>query len=257
MRIRPKIQILPEAQQELWPFLQEVPADFVLYGGTAVALRYGHRISVDFDFFSSTYDSDVQKTTDLFSFVRKFAIDKEQLTVDSGSQVIYTLKMSNNDTVEITFVRDKKWIGGSINHPDHTFDHKIKIASSLDLMATKINALKDRESVKDFVDIATMIENNVSLSRGFAAAMALQKESLPRNIEMYQFLCQELSNPEYIEAAFKKDLQAPDELKKALPHVITVVAKEAQKLSLEKMLKAKISIEKDLSHEEGKRSCSP
>lgn len=247
MRIRPKIQILPEAQQELWPFLKEVPGDFVLYGGTAVALRYGHRISVDFDFFSSKYDNDVQKTTDLLSFVQKFAIDKEQLSVESGSQVIYTLEMSNKNTVEITFVRDNKWIGGSIKPPDSTLDNKIKIASSLDLMATKINALKNRESVKDFVDISVMIENNVSLSRGFAGAMALQKESLPRNIEFYKFLCEELSNPEYIETAFKKDEDAPDNLKKELPNVIKVIAKEAQKLSMEKMLKTTIRTEKDLS----------
>lgn len=249
MRIHPKIQILPEAQQELWPFLKEVSNDFVLYGGTAVALRYGHRESVDFDFFSSKYDNDVQKTADEFSFVQKFAIDKEQLAVNSGSQVIYTLEMSNKDTVEITFVRDKEWIGGSINQPDFALDNKIKIASPLDLMATKVNALKDRESVKDFVDISVMIENNVSLSRGFAAAMVLQKESLPRNIGFYQFLCQELSNPEYIETAFKKDLNVPMKLKNELQNVIKVVTSEAKNLSLDKMLKAKISIEKDLSHE--------
>jgi hypothetical protein len=28
-----------------------VPAEFVLYGGTALALHLGHRHSVDFDFF--------------------------------------------------------------------------------------------------------------------------------------------------------------------------------------------------------------
>ena len=35
----------------LWPDLAEVPHSFVLYGGTALALRLGHRISEDFDFF--------------------------------------------------------------------------------------------------------------------------------------------------------------------------------------------------------------
>ena len=39
MIIRPRIDILPEAQKILWPMLKEVPKDFVLYGGTAVALR--------------------------------------------------------------------------------------------------------------------------------------------------------------------------------------------------------------------------
>lgn len=48
-----KTDILPKSQQALWPQLKEVPNEYVLYGGTAIALRYGHRNSVDFDFFST------------------------------------------------------------------------------------------------------------------------------------------------------------------------------------------------------------
>jgi Nucleotidyl transferase AbiEii toxin, Type IV TA system len=48
----PRTEILPKAQQEIWPHLAPAPGlSFVLYGGTAVALYFGHRISVDFDFF--------------------------------------------------------------------------------------------------------------------------------------------------------------------------------------------------------------
>jgi hypothetical protein len=55
----PRLDILPESQRELWPELDAVPADFVLYGGTAHALQLGHRISEDFDFFSSSgFDPD-------------------------------------------------------------------------------------------------------------------------------------------------------------------------------------------------------
>ena len=49
----PNVAILPEAQRALWPALHEIPHGFVLYGGTALAVRLGHRTSVDFDFFSS------------------------------------------------------------------------------------------------------------------------------------------------------------------------------------------------------------
>lgn len=48
----PRLNILPEAQRQLWPALDETDSlGFVLYGGTAIALRVGHRPSVDFDFF--------------------------------------------------------------------------------------------------------------------------------------------------------------------------------------------------------------
>jgi hypothetical protein len=49
----PRIDILPPAQKEIWPQLAPAPGlSFVLYGGTAVALHLGHRVSIDFDFFS-------------------------------------------------------------------------------------------------------------------------------------------------------------------------------------------------------------
>jgi hypothetical protein len=53
----PRLDILPAAQQRLWTELNEVPPEFVLYGGTAIALHLGHRESIDFDFFGNeTFD---------------------------------------------------------------------------------------------------------------------------------------------------------------------------------------------------------
>jgi hypothetical protein len=50
----PRLDVLPECQRRLWPELDAVPSDFVLYGGTGLALQLGHRVSEDFDFFSSS-----------------------------------------------------------------------------------------------------------------------------------------------------------------------------------------------------------
>ena len=50
---RPRLDVLPAAQRRLWPALADVPDTFVLYGGTALALRLAHRTSVDFDFFAA------------------------------------------------------------------------------------------------------------------------------------------------------------------------------------------------------------
>jgi hypothetical protein len=49
----PKLEILPSAQRSLWGELKQTPHNFVLYGGTAMALRLGHCQSEDFDFFSN------------------------------------------------------------------------------------------------------------------------------------------------------------------------------------------------------------
>ena len=49
----PRLDILPPPQRRLWGELAAVPAEFVLYGGTAIALHLGHRQSVNFDFFGN------------------------------------------------------------------------------------------------------------------------------------------------------------------------------------------------------------
>src|SRR5262245_42732134 len=51
-RFQPNFSILPEPQKALWPSLAGARSlGMVLYGGTSIALRLGHRPSVDFDFF--------------------------------------------------------------------------------------------------------------------------------------------------------------------------------------------------------------
>jgi hypothetical protein len=52
MTLSPRLDALPPPQRALWPELAAVPRRYVLYGGTALALRLAHRPSVDFDFFA-------------------------------------------------------------------------------------------------------------------------------------------------------------------------------------------------------------
>src|SRR5271157_3389648 len=51
----PRLDILPKPQRRLWDELAAVPPEFVLYGGTAIALHLGHRQSLDFDFFGNRF----------------------------------------------------------------------------------------------------------------------------------------------------------------------------------------------------------
>ena len=53
MTFIPNLTTLPPPQRALWPERAATPDMFTLYGGTALALRLGHRASVDFDFFSN------------------------------------------------------------------------------------------------------------------------------------------------------------------------------------------------------------
>src|ERR1700722_10024121 len=53
MTYSPKLNILPPSQRALWKELKATTKHFVLYGGTALAFRLGHRVSENFDFFTN------------------------------------------------------------------------------------------------------------------------------------------------------------------------------------------------------------
>jgi hypothetical protein len=143
MPIEPRIDVLPKAQAALWPFLEQVPPEFVLYGGTAVALRYGHRFSEDFDFFTNAPVAlnELQNNIPIIkeTVVKIELIGHNQLNI---KLFIKNLDLSNDDSiVKVTFLSDKKLIPGCIIPPDICLDNNIKIASPIDLLATKILAL--------------------------------------------------------------------------------------------------------------------
>jgi hypothetical protein len=60
MTFAPNYSVLQEPQRAVLPELRFAARHgFTLYGGTAIALRLGHRQSVDFDFFSTEpFDKD-------------------------------------------------------------------------------------------------------------------------------------------------------------------------------------------------------
>ena len=87
----PHLEILPAPQRALWNELSEVSGEFVLYGGTALALHLAHRNSVDFDLFGSRA-LDLSQIEQGISFLKGANIiqrDKNTLSaiVDRGGPV--------------------------------------------------------------------------------------------------------------------------------------------------------------------------
>src|ERR1022692_2167177 len=79
----PRVAILPAPQQRLWQELKSVPPEFVLYGGTAIALHLGHRESVDFDFFGDCTFDPVKLAADL-PFMAKAEITQSEPNTLTG-----------------------------------------------------------------------------------------------------------------------------------------------------------------------------
>lgn len=157
----PRIEILPLAQQEIWSQLAPAPGlSFVLYGGTAVALHLGHRVSVDFDFFKAE-PLEKRNIEASFEFVGKASTIQE----DKDSLVVDVPMPSGN--VKVSFFGGLTL--GRINDPLQTKDQVLLVASLEDLLATKLKAILDRAEAKDYRDISAMLAAGVSLERALGA----------------------------------------------------------------------------------------
>lgn len=162
---KPCMRILPPAQQRLWFELRVATGlGFVLYGGTAIALRLGHRSSVDFDFFSEK-PLDRQAIQAAFPFMlQSTALQDEQNTLS----VLVPYGDLEHTHVKVSFFGT---IGfGRVGEPDTAEDGGLQVASLDDLMATKVKVILQRAEAKDYQDIAAMVKAGVSLSKGLAAA---------------------------------------------------------------------------------------
>lgn len=157
----PRTEILPGAQQEIWPLLAPAPKHaYVLYGGTAVALHLGHRVSVDFDFFRST-PLDKKEIEAAFSFM------PGATTIQETPNTLVVSAAMPSGPVKISFFGGLAL--GRINRPLRTQDSILLVASLEDLLATKLKTILDRAEAKDYRDIAAMLSAGVSLERSLGA----------------------------------------------------------------------------------------
>lgn len=160
-RFSPRFDALPDAQKEIWTEL--APArhlSFVLYGGTAIALHLGHRVSVDFDFFRFE-PLDKDRIRAAFAFTRG-----AQILQDSPDTLVVLAEMPSGP-VKVSFFGGIRF--GRVNDPRETQDGVLLVASLDDLMATKLKTILDRSEAKDYRDIACMISAGVSLPLGLSA----------------------------------------------------------------------------------------
>ncbi len=167
-RFTPRLELLPDPQKRLWPELRPASTlGFILYGGTAIALRLGHRPSVDFDFFSDRrLDKDaLQKALPLIKRSNVIQDQPDSFTVLAPDSQIAS------DHVKVSFFGDLYF--GRVGQPQLTDDGVAQIASLDDLLATKLKVILQRIEAKDYRDIAAMLAAGMDLSKWLAAARAM------------------------------------------------------------------------------------
>lgn len=125
--------------------------DAYLAGGSALALHYGHRISIDLDFFSQ------------YPFIPSHLEKKLK-----GFGTFHTTFAKG-----ITLMGDFQGVKFSYFQYDYPLIAKtskvfdVAIANPNDIAAMKLVAITDRSSKKDFVDLYELVRKGISLDRMF------------------------------------------------------------------------------------------
>lgn len=166
-RFDPRLEVLPASQRGLWNELRQVPGEFVLYGGTAIALWLGHRVSEDFDFFSS-------KPFVPMDLLAMIPFLSGGVPVQSAPNTV-TLILRGKEPVKISFFGGLTF--GRVGQPARARENEMAVASRLDLAATKAKVVAERAERKDYLDIAALLKSGIMLSDALGAARALYGET--------------------------------------------------------------------------------
>ena len=113
-----------------------------LVGGTALALQYGHRKSIDLDFFGK-YDATYEE---LSAILRDFG--KTEVLKNSPSIKVFVCQGIKVDFVNYPYT----WIDDPVQTND------LILASEKDIGAMKLSAISGRGSKKDFYDLYFLLK---------------------------------------------------------------------------------------------------
>ena len=121
-------------------------SDFYLVGGTALALKYHHRLSIDLDLFTS---KEFNKDLILSQLEESFG---ENFKYENARAQWAIFCFINNIKVDIIHYKHEQ-----IAAPELV--DVIRLYNSLDIMAMKVNAILGRGKKKDFWDMAELLQH--------------------------------------------------------------------------------------------------
>jgi len=152
-------KVLPEGTAKAWRELSPIlPRDLYLIGGTAVAVRLGHRESTDLDFV-----------------FHKGAVDLESLRVSLEALPEFRTDYKDSGTLRGFYGATKiEFFHVDESAPQHVLQKPseiagLRVASLKDLMATKLNAVMGRLQMRDYYDLKMIDqEGTISIEAGLS-----------------------------------------------------------------------------------------
>jgi hypothetical protein len=207
MSFAPLFSALPDAQRAIWPELKEISSQFVLYGGTGLALRFGHRQSIDFDFFGNApiEPAELLERLDLLKggIVRQKGLNTLKVTVHRAGPV------------QISFFGVSL---GRVREPDWTSDGVTRVASPLDIAACKVAVIQERAEAKDYEDIYALLGHDISLAEALGAAQAIYGEQFSPMIALKALTYFKDGNLESLPEKMKEALRTAAAGVEVIPH---------------------------------------
>jgi hypothetical protein len=135
--------VVPELMELLKKIMSEkLFSDFNLVGGTSLALQMGHRSSIDIDLFANS-----EINSELF--IEKLSEFGDVKVAQSTKNILIT-KINN---VKVDFVNYKYPLLSEC-----LLIENIRMLSTKDIAAMKLNAIAGRGSKKDFIDLYFLLK---------------------------------------------------------------------------------------------------
>jgi predicted nucleotidyltransferase component of viral defense system len=146
-------EVLAEEAYRIFNYIGDLQfiGDFYLAGGTGLALQIGHRISIDFDFFTDKNKLSLSGREKILSELRRGS----DITVESQEEGTLTVRLDN------TLVSFFHYPYPLIEPTRKVGD--VGVASLADIAAMKLSAIVSRGTKKDFVDLYFIIRDHVPL----------------------------------------------------------------------------------------------
>ena len=137
--------------QEMWELLQtlmkdQMLKDYILVGGTALALRLGHRLSVDIDLFTTkAFDS---------KMMLKYLQDNYGVQ-EKGNRLHNNTVLTYIDDIKVDIVTHNYPLLNSVENIEG-----VRMISNEDIGAMKLHAIhQSGDRYKDFVDMYFLLEH--------------------------------------------------------------------------------------------------
>lgn len=203
------LELLDKDRQEVLQKLIPFAADFVLGGGTALALQLTHRQSFDFDFFSSSQIP--KKLLEKLSAV----LPIKNIVVDTLDELTFFTK----DNIKITF----------LCYPFKPLFEHIKTASGLTLFPIKEIAIQKaytigrRGEYRDYFDLYTILKaRHINLKEIIAGGKQVYKGAFDEKLFLEQLVYYGDIRSFNITPVSKLKLPTPNEVKQYFETLVKI-----------------------------------